>query len=264
MEPQPLQLVLFVLLLLPTPLLTAPPHLYIDPAKIVSEDHQGRFQQAWLDCLTLARHVATTFDPVKTPTKANIKLDEDIKAGNVARILSSTAVTEGSPKFEELAIKLGVDATMDPEDHDECLDPSKDTAAFTLPEEEERTVVLCNSAFLDPSLDEIFDPPHWGKDTAGRALAGFNCDEYRLFLGAILLHEITHWGEFFWDDLLDWNNYIQATTVGTIEIEEFDGPGPPPGGYGPLKAQELQFFASERPDLYKPYPPLNNADSFAY
>ncbi len=52
------------------------------------------------------------------------------------------------------------------------------TFAFLVQTEGEEvvTAVMCNNAFRYPSLDEIFDPPAWGRDAAGNVLPGFGCD----------------------------------------------------------------------------------------
>ena len=85
-----------------------------------------------------------------------------------------------------------------------------------------------------------------------------------LFSGAILLHELTHWASFFSYDVPDWNKFIQRGDDGYVKIGDHSGDSCPTTGYGPFNAQQLKLFSEFAPQNFKPYPCLNNADSYMW
>ncbi len=80
------------------------------------------------------------------------------------------------------------------------------------------------------------------------------------------MHEMMHWGSLFRHTVPEWNTFIQPTDVGGyIEIVDYNGEQYPYSGYGPFFTQQLYLYSNwVAPQKFKPFPTLNNADSYVW
>ncbi|KIX92546.1 uncharacterized protein Z520_11722 [Fonsecaea multimorphosa CBS 102226] len=245
----------------------------------------GRMQQATTDCIKLATLVSIVFadcDPVfqryfpvgDAPFVeqvfrriANFPPDAVLELTDFETIMQQRA----DVGLDRRLIDLLITYDNHPNGIQQFCDDDDDTLGFfTLLTTGEPCVCICPYTMRAfPDEEEINNPPAWARDADGNPLPGYGCDglgdhdsDLMWFPGAILLHELTHYSNFF-QDIPGWDNLIGFDSAGQRSIDDWEGPVPP-FGYGAFYARILQYLSTVNPAQYAGgHEAINNADSYA-